>query len=374
MTKILVAGDYCPRSRVADLIKSKQYDEVFGDIKSLTKISDYSIVNFECPVVLDSAKPIEKCGPNLKCNINAVAALQFAGFNMVTLANNHFYDYGEQGIKDTLKTCKEYGIDFVGGGKNIIEAQKIFYKKIQDKTFAIVNCCEHEFSIATNNTGGSNPLNPIANYYQIQEAKKNADYVIVIVHGGHEHYQLPSPRMKETYRFFIDAGADAVINHHQHCYSGHEIYKEKPIFYGLGNFCFDNKGKNNSIWNEGYMISLCFENPKIGFELIPYIQGNEKSGVVLATEDKKHTILKNVAYLNTIIKNDMLLKKHFEDFAKYRRKRTYLLFEPYNNRYLKALRVRGILPSLINKKKLLQIINYINCESHRDVLIENFNN
>lgn len=52
------------------------------------------------------------------------------------------------------------------------------------------------------------------------------------MHGGHEHYQLPSLRMQETYRFFIDAGADVVVNHHQHCFSGYEIYNNKYIFMG----------------------------------------------------------------------------------------------------------------------------------------------
>ena len=85
-----------------------------------------------------------------------------------------------------------------------------------------------------------NPLLPIQQFYKIQEAKENADYVLVIVHGGIEHYQLPTSRMIETYRFFIDAGADAVVNHHQHCYSGYERYKSKPIIYGLGNLLFDN--------------------------------------------------------------------------------------------------------------------------------------
>jgi poly-gamma-glutamate synthesis protein (capsule biosynthesis protein) len=121
----------------------------------------------------------------------------------------------------------------VGGGTNLQEASKILYKKIDEKVLALINCCENEFSIATEVTAGSNPLNPIQQYYAIQEAKSKADYVLVIVHGGHELWQLPSPRMQETYRFFIDAGADAVVNHHQHCYSGYEIYKKKPYILNL---------------------------------------------------------------------------------------------------------------------------------------------
>ena len=76
---------------------------------------------------------------------------------------------------------------------------------------AVINCCEHEFSVTTGDFPGANPLNPIRQFYKISEARKDADYVVVIVHGGHEMLQLPSPRMQELYRYFIDVGADAVI-------------------------------------------------------------------------------------------------------------------------------------------------------------------
>lgn len=162
----------------------------------------------------------------------AVDAVKYAGFDVCTLANNHILDYGTTCCLDTKRLLEEDGIKTVGIGENLSRAADILYLKKENETLAIINCCEHEFSIATEETAGANPLNPIQQYYKIQEARQSADYVLVIVHGGHEYYQLPSPRMKETYRFFIDAGADAVINHHQHCYSGYEEYKGKPIFMG----------------------------------------------------------------------------------------------------------------------------------------------
>ena len=75
-------------------------------------------------------------------------------------------------------------------------------KEIAGEKLAVINICENEWTIATKTSGGSAPLNLITNIHKIAEAKKNSDYVLVIVHGGTEHYQLPSPRMKETYRFF----------------------------------------------------------------------------------------------------------------------------------------------------------------------------
>lgn len=115
MIKILICGDYCPQDRVQKLIEKEDYQSVFGDICPYTSMADYSIVNLEAPVVNSHAVPIEKCGPNLKCSNKAVKALKFVGFDMVTLANNHLYDYGDNGVVDTLTSCSEHNIDVVGG-------------------------------------------------------------------------------------------------------------------------------------------------------------------------------------------------------------------------------------------------------------------
>lgn len=282
---ILITGDFCPYYRVEHLIENKQYDKIFSDVLPIIRSADYSITNFETCVASTNINPIHKCGPNLRCGINAIEALKWAGFDCITLANNHFRDYGDLGVAETLNTCKSCSLDYVGGGNNIEEAQKTLIKKLNGRDFAFINICEHEFSIATETEGGSNPLNPIAQFYEINKVKDIVDYVIVIIHGGHEHFQLPSPRMQETYRFFIDSGADIIVNHHQHCYSGYEIYKGKPIFYGIGNFCFDHYTKRNSIWNEGYMVNLNFENG-VSFDIIPYIQCNDNPLIQLMKGEK----------------------------------------------------------------------------------------
>jgi len=369
---IIIAGDFCPRRRVEKLIEEKRYEDVFSQVKEITDKADYSILNFEAPVVINDAKPIEKTGPNLKCTKNAVEAIKYAGFDSVTLANNHFYDFGEVGVKDTIDTLKEYQIDYFGGGININEAKKTLYKEIEGKKIAFINFCEREWSIATESTGGSSPLNLIQNHYQIKEAKENADYVIVILHGGREHYQLPLPRMKETYQFFIDSGADVVVNHHQHCYSGYEIYKGKLIFYGLGNFCFDyaKQRKRDKLWEEGYLLSLNFTD-KIDFELIPYNQCGKDARVEFI--DNKTEFTNKISELNSIIQDIKLLNKHYEELInKY--KPTYLSYlEPFRNRYILALQSRGIIPSFISNKHKLLISNIIRCEAHRDILEKTLN-
>ena len=210
---ILISGDFAPRYRLADSVDSGNFQDIFPDgVREIVKSADFSFVNFESPITETGFRPIPKCGPNLHCSQKAADAIKYAGFTGVTLANNHIMDYGAEGLHKTLGCCKASGLDVVGVGNNLCDATSILYLESDGKKLAVINCCEHEFSIATDTEPGANPLNPIRQFHQICEAKANADYVVVIVHGGHEHFQLPSPRMQETYRFFIEAGADAVVN------------------------------------------------------------------------------------------------------------------------------------------------------------------
>lgn len=373
MISVLIAADYCPMDRVAKLVEKGDYESIFGEVKPIIENCDYSIVNFECPVRTSQGGDIKKAGPSLKCSAKSVEALQYAGFNCATLANNHFYDQGEEGVHDTIDALSKAGISHVGGGYNLQDAGKILYQKVKDKTIAIINFCEHEWSIATETTGGSNPLNPIRQYYDIIEAKKNANYVIVIVHGGIEHFQYPSPRMVETYRFFVDAGADAIINHHQHCFSGGEVYHGKPIFYGLGNFCFDWQSRRTKLWDEGYMVRLTLDEGHVDTELIPYSQNDEMPGVHIYKGDKKKELVakfREIAYV--ISQNSELIKLY--DELKERTCRKYSIYlTPYSNRLLLALYMRHLLPLKMSRKRLRELLNMINCESHRDRLINMLN-
>lgn len=366
--KLLVAGDFVPVGRFEKCLYDNSFD--FSHISSLTKSADYSLLNFEAPIVEGSIKGIKKNGPNLKVSKSSVLAVKQMGFNAVTLANNHFRDFGQTGVETTIAEMTRNEVEYVGGGANLVEAQRILFKKFEDGIVAIVNICENEFSIATETRGGSMPLDIPNNYEQIIEAKQKADYVVLIVHGGHEGYQLPSPRMKKLYRLFVNLGADAVINHHQHCFSGYEIYRGKPIIYGLGNFIFDWSGKRKSIWNIGYLVSICFDETKIDFELIPYRQCDDKVGAFFLEGDEKLAFEKDVVFLNSIINDDLKLKDSFDKFIKQKKGGVLSTLSPFSNRYLMALVSHGLIPSFICKKKAAMLYNYINCEAHRDITLE----
>ena len=358
--KVIVAGDFSPRNRLTKQIEKRDFQDIFpNNVVDVIKSADYSLVNFESPIIDNDFRPIKKCGPNLACTANAADAVKYAGFKAVTMANNHILDYGTNGLYKSIECCRNIGLDVVGVGGNLQEAERILYFEKTGKILAIINCCEHEFSIATATSGGANPLNPICQYYAIQEAKKQADYVLVIVHGGHEHYQLPSPRMQETYRFFINAGADAVVNHHQHCYSGYEIYNGKPIFYGLGNFCFDWEGVPTQKWTEGYLAEIDFDND-VTFKIHPYCQYGEQASVILLEENHFD---KNLECLNEIIKGETSLSKYMEEFYENSTNNIESIFLPLKNRLLNYV-WRKIYPRIISDRTRMSILAHLQCESH----------
>lgn len=361
---ILIAGDYCPKGRVVPLLGKNCI--LSGELSAIIKDCDASIVNLECPVVTEGEKPIIKEGPNLSCSSIAITELASMGFNVATLANNHIRDYGSKGIIESINTCKCYSIQTVGAGRNFEDAARFLLLSQKGVKVAIINCCEHEYSVPLGEYYGANALDPVRQYKAIQKAKEEADYIMVVVHGGIETYQLPTPRMKEIYRFFIDAGADAVINHHQHCYSGYEVYKNKPIFYGLGNFCFDWPGYSGDTWYEGYMVQLNFNDGGISFDVYPYIQCKEKPEVVSMNKNETKLFKKRILELNTIIQDDVALKDNLNAFVNSKRLDYQSIFEPYSGRVLNGLFWRHLLPSTLSNKRILKLLDYIGCESHHE--------
>lgn len=367
--RILIAGDFCDKNRVTNYLLQNKYENLLGEILPVTSQHDYSIVNFEFPISTSSAEPIKKNGPNLSGHQEAVEAIKYAGFDCCTLANNHILDQGEDCGNYTKQVIEQYGMDTVGFGTNSTTSRDVLYKTIHDETLAVINCCEHEFSVATDISAGACGMDPIHQFYSIQEARKNADYIIVITHGGHEHFCHPSPRMKSLYRFFIDAGADVVINHHQHCYCGYEVYKNKQIFYGLGNFLFDNPNRRHMLWNLGYMVSLNMCKGIIDFSLIPYTQCNEEVTISLLKNDEVIVFKENIQALNTILVDDMKLKTIINAYYQESAVSELCVLEPYSSYWSTKLLSMGLLPNFIKGRKLASMLNHIECESHRDKLL-----
>ncbi len=366
---VFVAGDVVPSiSQFACFEDAK--DGLFKELYGYIADADISIANLEAPIVVDEQTPIKKSGPTLYTSRKTAEILKNCGFKVLTLANNHFYDQGQNGVNNTLDYCKQVGLDVVGGGKAFSQARQYLIKNCKGKRIAIINACEQEFSIANDCHGGSNPLDLINMQKDISNAKKESDYVLVIVHGGIEHYPYPTPRMKRWYRYFIDLGADVVINHHQHCTCGYEVYRGKPIFYGLGNFYFPpihSEMKSNS-WNQGYAVWLSLDEI-INYSLIPYTQTLHGLSLVDPAKFREEIELKNIP-----IKDDYLLQQKLDEFVlknefalKY-----HLLPSFFRNRIISKLADKKLLGRVYKGKQLYEFKNRLKCESHLEVLTRMF--
>lgn len=359
--KILITGDF---------VINKPYDPSLIDkhIINLFKTSNYNIVNLEAPVTKSDNK-ILKTGPHLKSyKKSTLEALQHLNINITTLANNHIKDYDEQGVFDTISFCKENNIIPIGAGKNIKEASKTLSLDTDAGRIAIINIAENEWSSANIDSAGANGMNLIKDTREIQQAKKEHDYVFVIIHGGHEYYHLPSPRMQEQYRFYIDQGADLVVGHHPHATSGYEIYNNSPIYYSLGNFLFTKDSVYDS-WYEGLILEIDIHEGKLNHLVHPIKQAKNKFNLELSENKEKINTLDQIKEINNIISNKNLLNEAWSDLVDSRYNSYLNYWSPTN--FIKSKLFNGVKNRLkvnfSNKKSLTLYSNLIRCESHLDL-------
>lgn len=359
--KLLITGD---------LVINQLYDSnlVDDEITALFSSSDYNITNLEAPITQSNSK-ILKTGPHIKGNEDStLKILQKLKINAVTLANNHVLDYDEKGVKDTLAFCKKHQIETVGAGADLEIAKKTLFVELEGKKIGIVNFAENEWSSATPSSAGANPLDLIDNVKKIREAKTVSDFVLVIVHGGHEYYNLPSPRMQKQYRFYAEEGADAVVGHHTHCISGHEVYQGVPIYYSLGNFLFT---KNNSFedWYIGLVLEIELKNDKLNCKLYPTKQTKISFDLSLLHDDERNEVMRRLDKYNEIIADSKKLNVEWNNFIESKYESYIRYWSPttfIQNQYLKSLfNKMGI--NFMNKTGLKLLLNLMRCESHADL-------
>lgn len=373
--KLNIAGDLFLGESI-EPIATKNPESLFDTkVIQLFSGSDFNIVNLESPLTNASGEhQILKTGPSLKASPDAMGALDVLKINLVTLANNHIYDYGDQGLSDTLELCKKHNIASVGAELTLYKASQVFLKKFDQCTIGVVNIAENEWGNANDNHGGANPMNIIANTRSIKEAKKLADVVILIIHGGHEYYHYPSPRMVEQYRFYAEQGASIIIGHHAHVISGYEIFEGVPIFYGLGNFLFDYKTQLKE-WYEGILLNIQINTQKeITWELHPYKQCKGNLKVELLEGKEKLRVENEISAINSIIADPAKLKEKFNALVESQRKSVLSMFSTsylVNQRYFRsAIRKLGLERLFLRRSQLKSILNYSRCEAHKDITFE----
>ena len=195
--KILIGADFVPTASNYELFCQANTTALVGvELESILGDADFRIFNLEVPLT-DQQSPIDKCGPNLIAPMNTVNGYKALPVDLLTIANNHVMDQGEQGLFSTIDLLDKSDISYVGGGKNLSEAQKPYIINVEGRKIGVYACAEHEFSIAEDKKCGANPFDPLESFDHIQALKEECDFVIVLYHGGKEHYRYPSPNLQK---------------------------------------------------------------------------------------------------------------------------------------------------------------------------------
>jgi poly-gamma-glutamate synthesis protein (capsule biosynthesis protein) len=237
------------------------------------------------------------------------ANLPALGVDLVSLANNHVYDYGATGLLETMKALRENNVPYVGAGKNLDEATKPLYFLINGKVIAITAATQVERTYrytkeATNRTPGVLKCQYPERYVRvIEDAKKHADYVIAFVHWGTEGKVFFEKDQVDLGRKFVNAGADVVIGGHTHCLQGMEFYKNVPVFYSLGNFWFDwdvKNAKQTGIFQ--IVIPEHFTPKTVKYRFIPCYYKNGKTRLLNSkkSKNKAYRYMEHLSWLTKV--------------------------------------------------------------------------
>ena len=268
---ILAAGDIYLGGSATNYLKQNGYAYPFEYTKNILHNADIAMANLEAPLTNRTDAFMEKEFV-LKVSPDAVGAIKSAGFDVLTLANNHIMDYGPGGLQDTVDILNKTGIKHTGAGKNSKAARTPVIVNIKNKKFAFLaySLVFPKEYYATDDSSGTaqGVFDNIKS--DIKNIKKDVDIIIISFHWGEEQMKYPKEYQVKFARLAIDNGASLVIGHHPHVIQGVEKYKNGLIFYSLGNFAFGSFGQAIPERAEGLVAILSFsQNGGISGEIIP---------------------------------------------------------------------------------------------------------
>lgn len=264
--RLFFAGDFCSKPSTSKIIVS-------DELKNLIQSCDLKVVNFEVPLKPDVKLPPQRRERFFQ-NDDAPEFLRSLGFNLFSQANNHAFDWGDEGFK---KTKTALGDDAFGAGtyEEAYKVKVVEVNGIKIGFFALSFAAyKGVFDDVMNHKGlGCAYINDLRVNHDIMEARKQVDYLFILPHDGIEYIDVPTPEVIARYRDFIDYGADGVIAAHPHCPQGWEEYKGKPIFYSLGNFLFNSKATydfraSKPHWYEGLCVVMTIADRKLSWEVV----------------------------------------------------------------------------------------------------------
>jgi len=272
-------GDMMLDRFVRQKINTNSNSYPFDKIKRFLIGSDIVVANAEGVFTSYPSETLNVSNAPLKFtfDLTNLTMLNKLGFTLFSQANNHALDFGKQGLKESGQAIEKFGMNWFGDPLN--KNLNSFTTTIRGQKITFIGY--HQFSPQ----GFDITLN------EIQSAKKNSDFVVVYPHWGMEYNQeVTETQIKNAYAF-IDAGADVIIGSHPHVIEPIEIYKNKAIFYSLGNFIFDQDSVGPT--SEGLSVGIAITPQKISYYLFPLDIRNAQAS--LMSYDRRSKVLSDIA-------------------------------------------------------------------------------
>lgn len=299
ITTLLFTGNIVPARCVQAAIDASQnYDYPYEEVRPILQAADFAIGTFNA--TLSEIAPRTGCVRTyvLVGDPQNADALARAGFDAMSVATNHIKDCGittcgDQAFFETLANFQRVGILTVGAGKNEAEALQPIVLTANGIRFGIVSLGQLEQGgvFAGVEKPGIAPLTDENIYRAIQLARQISDVVIFMPHWGPEDRSAPTWVQRQLAQKIVTAGADLVVGNHTHVVQGYQRLNGVLVFYGLGNFVFDQDLNDHQ---QGVILLVRFQGKQLlEFELSP-THADEDGRVHLPAEAEAREILQRI--------------------------------------------------------------------------------
>lgn len=262
---VAITGDIMLARSVNSAMMSSNDGFPFNYTADYLRGFDLTVGNLECVVsTLGTPEPKEF---TFEANPRGFERLAHAGFDIVSVANNHSGDYGKTAFMDMVAQLPAHGIAPLGGGANLSQAHTPVLRTIRSTTVGFLAYCEigPENFVATETTPGHAWLDPERIRADIAALRPRADFIVVFTHWGIEYQLTETDHQQAMAHAAIDAGADLVVGAHPHVIQPYELYRDKLVVYSLGNFVFD---EMNGVEGLGNVLALTIQGPRlVGWKL-----------------------------------------------------------------------------------------------------------
>lgn len=286
VTTLTIVGDIMLGRRVGgSLSAGGDWAAPFRPLARQLAAADLTVGNFES--TLSRAGPPTQGGDSFAADPRALAGLKLAGFDLVSLANNHVGDFGRQAMLDTFERFTAAELSFVGAGRRLAAARKPVVLTRGQTTVGFIGIeAIGETPAATNSQPGTNRLNmpprtgPLGEralrriLADVENLAARVDTVVVLPHWGTQYTHRPEPSQRHVARRLIAAGADLVIGGHPHWVQGWEPFGDGIVVHSLGNFVFDMDFSRQT--QEGVFVEIILWDGKVkAVEPVPYVIGSD---------------------------------------------------------------------------------------------------